>query len=517
MKRIALFAITIAMLIMTACPKVNPEGPGEMVLETTELTLPAEGGEVELKFTPLSSWTAQCEDSWVKYSPASGDASEEEVVLVIKAGRNSGEARTSELLLSFETNDVVVTITQEGSEGGVEIKQTEYTVSADGEEFDVKFVAPTDWEASCKAQWVTLDPDSGEASTKKTKMTVTVAANNTYEERTAVVLIEFEDEDVEITITQEAKKKVEATIEKTAYQVSEQGGVVAVEFVPLTDWKAVTTDEYISIAPDEGKAAADQKKVTVNVTVEPNLAEGSRKRTATIKFQFKDNEVVVTILQDGAGPKVTLDQTNFTDVSWKGDMLEVSFTPEADTEWKVTGGQSFVECTPVSGTAGTGENSVVTLKVFENTTTKVRTATLLFEFENNSVEVTVTQEARPADVTVEPGDISVPASGGEYRVQFTPTTDWTLECSGFVHCDNTSGSASTRMTTVMVTVEENTSASSRNGYVEISFETNTVRVSINQDPASGGSEPEPGPEPDPEDGLTGGTEDVNKGDDVTLK
>ena len=38
MKRLALSAITIAMLILTACPKVNPEGPKEIATKISEAT-----------------------------------------------------------------------------------------------------------------------------------------------------------------------------------------------------------------------------------------------------------------------------------------------------------------------------------------------------------------------------------------------------------------------------------------------------------------------------------------------
>lgn len=515
MKRLALSAITIAMLILTACPKVNPEGPKEMVLETTEFTLPAEGGKVELKFTPLSSWTALSEDKWLDYSPEAGEASSDEVVLVIKAEENSGEERKATLVLSFETNDIAITITQEEAEQGkVDIKETEFTVPAEGDEIDIKFAAPTDWTTSCKAKWVTIDPESGKASTKKKTMTIKVAENDTYEQRTAVVYLEFDEEDVEITITQEAKKKAQVALDKTEFSVSEEGGEINVEFVPLTDWKAISSDTFISFEPTEGKMS--EEKVTVKVTVLPNLDEGSQKREAIIKFQFEHNEVVVTITQDGAGPKVNLNNTEFNAVSWKGESVYVHFSPEVATAWSTKSSNGFIECIPKSGNADAKVDCAVELKVAENTETRSRTATVMFYFDNNSVEVTVTQEARPADVIVDPQDISVPASGGDYEIRFTPTTAWTLTCSDdFISCDRTSGAASSKTVTVIVSVEANPTTSFRGGYVELSCETNDMRVSINQDAASGGTDPDP--DPDPDENPTGGTEDVNKGDDVTIK
>ena len=203
MKRLALAAISIALLIISACTQKTPDLPKEMVMETTEFSLSADGGKIDLKFIPLSSWTALCEEDWVNCSQQSGEASVEETVLTVDVSENKGAERTAELVLSFETNDITITIKQAGAEAPV-IEETEYTVSADGEEIEIKFAAPTAWEASCDKDWISIDPESGRASTRKKTMYITVDRNETLEKRSAVVVVAFEDTDVEITITQEA-------------------------------------------------------------------------------------------------------------------------------------------------------------------------------------------------------------------------------------------------------------------------------------------------------------------------
>lgn len=203
MKRLALTAISIALLIISACTQKTPDLPKEMVMDTTEFSLSADGGKIDLKFIPLSSWTALCEEDWVSCSQQSGEASAEETVLTVAVSENKGAERTAELILSFETNDITITIKQAGSEAPV-IEETEYTVSAEGEEIEIKFAAPTAWEASCNKDWISIDPDSGNASTRKKTMYITVDKNETLEKRSAVVVVAFEDTDVEIVINQKA-------------------------------------------------------------------------------------------------------------------------------------------------------------------------------------------------------------------------------------------------------------------------------------------------------------------------
>ena len=111
----------LSMLIIgfTSCEDLIGGGnklPADMVMENTEFSLPAKGGKVELKFKPLSAWTALSEDAWVKISPESGEASKEEVVVTITAGKNEGEKRTASVVLSFETNDITITIEQDAAE-----------------------------------------------------------------------------------------------------------------------------------------------------------------------------------------------------------------------------------------------------------------------------------------------------------------------------------------------------------------------------------------------------------------
>ena len=509
MKRLALSAITIAMLILTACPKVNPEGPKEMVLETTEFTLPAEGGKIELKFTPLSSWTALCEEDWVNCSQQSGEASAEETVLTVDVSENKGAERTAELVLSFETNDITITIKQAGAEAPV-IEETEYTVSADGEEIEIKFAAPTAWEASCDKDWISIDPESGKASTRKKTMYITVDRNETLEKRSAVVVVAFEDTDVELTITQEAgesePEKPTLKIEQTQFTVSEQGGDINVKFTPHTDWSASTNDSFITLSNTSGKQS--DSEVTLAVQVAANDAES--KRTATVKLTFADMSVDVTIVQDGTGVKGEIATKEYT-AGWKGTTLIIEFF--AATDWTVVSDSDFVTYTPSKGTAGKGV--ILTANVAENRLPQKRTAVLSFSFANNDVLVTITQDARPEDTSVTPSQLSVPAEGGTVSFSFVPTTAWSLSSSSsFIAFDNTSGLASSSKVTVNVMVDPNTSSSERKAYVDVEFETNDVRVTISQAAPSGGDTPDPTPDPDD---STGGTEDVNKGDDVTIK
>ena len=74
--------------------------PQETVLSTTDFNLPSEGGSVELKFTPNTSWKAACDADFITFNPKSGGASEE-IVMNITVAANNGDDRTAKLTLTI--------------------------------------------------------------------------------------------------------------------------------------------------------------------------------------------------------------------------------------------------------------------------------------------------------------------------------------------------------------------------------------------------------------------------------
>ena len=138
--------------------------PQETVLSTTDFNLPSEGGSVELKFTPNTSWKAACDADFITFDPKSGGASEE-IVMNITVAANNGDDRTAKLTLSFETNEVVVTINPLGKSAEVvTIEKTEYSVPAEGGNVVVDFIPTSDWTVACIQDWVKIAQSSGSAS-----------------------------------------------------------------------------------------------------------------------------------------------------------------------------------------------------------------------------------------------------------------------------------------------------------------------------------------------------------------
>lgn len=116
MKSRVLWLILLSALFFFISCDEFPMSGNQSELEQTEFRLPSSGGEVKVTFIPLSSWSVSCSDSFVHLNPSSGEKSEDAVTLMIRVEENkASDERKIKVLLSFETNDIVLTIIQEGA------------------------------------------------------------------------------------------------------------------------------------------------------------------------------------------------------------------------------------------------------------------------------------------------------------------------------------------------------------------------------------------------------------------
>lgn len=110
--RILWLIFVSALLCFTSCDQFSiPDN--QIKLDQTEFNLPAAGGEIKVSFVPLSAWSVMCSDPSVKLTPSSGEKSDELISLVIKVDANkSEEEKIIKILLTFETDDIVLTVKQ---------------------------------------------------------------------------------------------------------------------------------------------------------------------------------------------------------------------------------------------------------------------------------------------------------------------------------------------------------------------------------------------------------------------
>ena len=113
-----LTAAAAAALMAAGCHEKPEGGEGSVSLHSdVEMTLPAAATDTTISFTATAGWTAAVEGGeWLSISPASGEAGE--IVATLSASANNEtEARTATVCITCGTDEVTVSVTQEGVEG----------------------------------------------------------------------------------------------------------------------------------------------------------------------------------------------------------------------------------------------------------------------------------------------------------------------------------------------------------------------------------------------------------------
>ena len=182
--------------------------------------------------------------------------------------------------------------------GAISLSSTEAIVLSDeGGSQEITFAATLEWTAESSAEFVTVEPASGEAG--DAVVTVTVGANEDYDPRTATVTLTCGEDVKTVNLTQ--KQKGALLLTESAFTVAAEGQVITVLAKANSNVTySITADAQSWITP-----AVDTKGLidySFNFQIAAN--ESEQPRTGQIVFSNEAGNETVTIEQAGAEPKV---------------------------------------------------------------------------------------------------------------------------------------------------------------------------------------------------------------------
>lgn len=194
----------------------------------------------------------------------------------------------------------------------------------------VALKANVSWTASSDMDWCQVSPSEGLAT--DTKLKISVDANESDQERTAVVTVAAGEASLLITVTQ--GERLDMSLDEVDYLVEAEGGSLEV---------TVTHNVAYEVRIPEGVAWISEvksKKMSVNVhefVVEPN--EDTEPRVVEISFVCDDEDLeeTVKVAQKGAEPKpfifsIFCDGDVFVVPSIEGEFTGTVFWDDVDFE-----------------------------------------------------------------------------------------------------------------------------------------------------------------------------------------
>lgn len=214
MKRL-LLTLLILSVAFTACDKPEPEIPGEIKIDVTEILLPSEGGSEVVRFNASHDWTAEVLSAgnvtWCQVSPTSGKAGD--ASFTVSAQANGSEDNLS-AIIKITSKDAIknIQVTQKQKDA-LTVTASEFDVEAEGGEVNIEVKANIEFSYSISDSaktWITY------SQTKALKLSqlVFIVKPNEGESREGTITISSGEFEEEITVTQKENPELAVNEQK---------------------------------------------------------------------------------------------------------------------------------------------------------------------------------------------------------------------------------------------------------------------------------------------------------------
>lgn len=257
-------------------------GIGLLVSPTTfDLTNAAQTIEIEVQKNVQYSVAIDDESAkWIKQGGTKA-LTTDKVTFTISANESYGN-REGKITFKQLDGDLsqIVTVRQSQT-NGLFITTPDYNLSNEAHTLSVEVKANVEFEVTSQAEWIKYVETK--ALTPST-ITLTVEANETYDDRTGTVLVKQKNGDLSGTITVNQKQTDYMTIAPTSFEVSNATETVIIEIKDNVSYSVVIPDEaksWISVAANtQTKALVDDK---VTLAIAQNTTYDDREASVTIK------------------------------------------------------------------------------------------------------------------------------------------------------------------------------------------------------------------------------------------
>ena len=446
----------------------GPPAVGSISVSSGAWSAPDIGGTKVIQVTSSSSWKLTL-PAWITANPSSGVGNA--AVTLTASPNTTGHSRTWSAVFTITTHQATVTVTQ-AAQPIISVSPTSWAAPDIGGIYSVRVATKADWKLNVPS-WITASDTSG---TEDTTVILTAQANTTGATRAGSLTFTITGKQATVPVTQPAQPvppvddcggpgttgcawtnvatpvtgRIETTGDVDRYKItaaasgywtftlsSPATGGTPVPYFTLRQADG-TTMAYTWGGP--GSSCSVTSQLVANTTyyldvLDINSHTGSYKMTATAPAAQTISVSPGTWTAPEAGGSAVVQVT--TDLSWSLTL----------PTWVTA-----------SAKAGTG-NAQVTLTVKPNTTGAARSGSAVVAIAGKQATMSVAQGGEPS-ISVSPGSLTAPWSGGTRTVEVAANTPWQLTVPDWIAATPRSGTGNV---TVTVTVLANTTQAARKG------------------------------------------------------
>ena len=286
------------------------------------------------------------------------------------------------------------------------------STNADDVTFNVSSNTPWTITRSSGAEWCTVTPSSSSSSSLISDVVVSVADNDSGEDRTATLTVKGERLNTYYTITINQSRKGKLFVAPIAKDFVATGGPLSFTINTNMAWEVRTDVSWLSFNRENGQPDPDGKTITIIATAEPSDV---LERVATVTVVAGDDEESFDVTQKGS-----FDLTEITG-EFPGSGATQQLKLRTDLAWTVSADKDWVSFDKESGE---GSNNVTVIDVTAAPNDDVtRSAVITVTAGGQSREFEIFQGGSSFEI-VAPVDPTIDALGGELLVEVNSSKEW---------------------------------------------------------------------------------------------
>ena len=286
--------------------------------------------------------------------------------------------------------------------------------STNAEDITFNVSANTPWTItrSSDAEWCTVTPSSSSSSSLISDVIVSVADNDSGEDRTATLTVKGERINTYYTITINQGRKGKLFVAPIAKDFAATGGPLSFTINTNMAWEVRTDVSWLSFNRENGQPDPDGRTITIIATAEPSEV---LERVATVTVVAGDDEESFEVAQKGS-----FDLTEITgEFSGAGATQQLKL--RTDLAWTVSADKDWVSFDKESGK---GSSSVTVINVTAAPNDDVtRKAVITVTAGGQSHEFEIFQTGAAFEI-VAPADPTIDRLGGELLIEVNTTKAW---------------------------------------------------------------------------------------------
>ena len=317
--------------------------------------------------------------------------------------------------------------------------------------------------------WISTTPEKSHEG--KTTVTITLQKNLTAEERSGIITIRTDHDDIfeEIAVHQGAHNPF-INISDDRFDVDVEEVTKDVTIESNIQWTAICDADWVTLSTTNGGFGTSNLKISIS----QNIDIENRETVVIFKNETYNIEQQIDIVQSAFNPFLTLSDNAF-DVDINGASLEVAV--DSNISWSATCDAEWVDVSPTDGDV---EDTSLSIIVAQNIDTTNRNAVVKVtnDYYNIAYEITIAQKEFEPYIKIGKNKFDVDVNGGMFNLIVDSNISWTATCNdGWVALSTTSGTSG--VTTIDFTVNRNINTSNRDAVIKIKNDYYDMEYDIN--------------------------------------